>query len=480
MIKLLIKNNIKNNRNIKKEIDMNFENKDINNELKLLFNNNNYYYLPSIGITNFKSTMYNEFIKDRATVIFNILNSNNINYYVFAGSSIGLYRDGKNIPWVDDYDIIVLEDEYNKILKLEYIFNKNGFNFRHNKGQLQILSDNFLLDIFISINTDGILKNKSNKGLYNRKNVPFIWLGKPLIKRFENMDLPFFSNYKDDILKEYGDVINNVVIYLDHGKFKLIFNNIHYSYIYEKFNQIKMNAINNTKKIISSYISNHTPIYNYHLDRDDNILNIFRIIKLNNVKNLDIDDVKLIYHCINIKYYFDININFYIYEGINLDNYIHYFNYVDNVYYKSDKILELFNNIIFVKKPNFIKISLITFGTFDLLHIGHINLLNYIKSISEINKVGISSDKFNLIKNKTSIENENIRQNQVKKMGFDVFLEESFEKKLEYIKKYNSNILLMGDDWKGKFNNLGIFYKVIPRTPNISTSLLKKNLRVVN
>jgi glycerol-3-phosphate cytidylyltransferase len=217
--------------------------------------------------------------------------------------------------------------------------------------------------------------------------------------------------------------------------------------------------------------------YNYHLEKDDNIFEIFKILKKNNVKNLHIDDIKLVYHCINIKYYFDININFYIYEEINLDDYIQHFNYIDNVYYKNDKILELFNDIIYVNKPKFTKINLITFGTFDLLHIGHINILNKAKLLSININVGVSSDSFNLVKNKTAFDNEETRINNVKKLEFNVFLETSFDKKLEYIKNYNANILLMGDDWKSKFNNLGIFFKVVPRTPNISSTLLRDNLK---
>lgn len=56
----------------------------------------------------------------------------------------------------------------------------------------------------------------------------------------------------------------------------------------------------------------------------------------------------------------------------------------------------------------------------------------------------------------------------------EVFVEDSFEKKAHYIRKYKADLLVMGTDWKGKFDEYESLCKVryVPRTPNISTSVL--------
>lgn len=89
--------------------------------------------------------------------------------------------------------------------------------------------------------------------------------------------------------------------------------------------------------------------------------------------------------------------------------------------------------------------------------------------------VGVSSDKFNKIKkNKEPVYNENDRMEIVRSIKYvdEVFLEESFEEKRNYIKKYNSDIMTMGSDWSGKFDEFNDICKVIilERTKNISTT----------
>ena len=46
------------------------------------------------------------------------------------------------------------------------------------------------------------------------------------------------------------------------------------------------------------------------------------------------------------------------------------------------------------------------------------------------------------------------------------------ELKKEYIKHYNADILVMGDDWQGKFDSLKSICNVVhlPRTPSVSTT----------
>jgi glycerol-3-phosphate cytidylyltransferase len=126
--------------------------------------------------------------------------------------------------------------------------------------------------------------------------------------------------------------------------------------------------------------------------------------------------------------------------------------------------------------------TVITFGTFDLFHIGHLRLLQRAKSKSFGGQliVGVSSDALNFQKKqKYPIYSENDRLEIVKsiKCVDQVFLETSLELKPEYLLKYRADILIMGDDWKGKFEwckstkglqYLQIYY--LPRTESISTT----------
>lgn len=129
-------------------------------------------------------------------------------------------------------------------------------------------------------------------------------------------------------------------------------------------------------------------------------------------------------------------------------------------------------------------LNIITFGTFDLFHKGHHNILKRAKSLGNKLIVGVSSDWLNLTKKGVkTIDKQNKRLENIKNCKFvdEVFLEESLEDKPKYIKKYKANILVMGDDWKDKFDHLGIKTVYFPRTPNISSTLLKKlNYKNIN
>lgn len=127
-------------------------------------------------------------------------------------------------------------------------------------------------------------------------------------------------------------------------------------------------------------------------------------------------------------------------------------------------------------------VVVITFGTFDLLHIGHINMLKRCKEHGDKLIVGVSSDKLNYFKkNRNPIFTEEDRMAIIGnlKVVDEVFLEESLELKEEYIKKHNADIFIIGDDWKGKFDHLNTVCKVLylPRTENISTTLIIDNIK---
>lgn len=124
----------------------------------------------------------------------------------------------------------------------------------------------------------------------------------------------------------------------------------------------------------------------------------------------------------------------------------------------------------------------ITFGTFDLLHIGHIKIMQRAKEYGDELIVGVSSDELNFKKkNIYPIYNQDDRMEIIRniKCVDQVFLEESLEKKREYILKHKADILIMGSDWEGKFDEFNDICKVIylPRTKGISSTMVKSVIK---
>lgn len=126
--------------------------------------------------------------------------------------------------------------------------------------------------------------------------------------------------------------------------------------------------------------------------------------------------------------------------------------------------------------------KVITYGTFDLLHYGHINLLRRAKSLGDYLIVGLSTDEFNnKEKNKEcyfDFENRKLLLDAVRYVDL-VVPEENWEQKISDIQKYNIDVFVIGDDWKGKFDylkDLGVEVVYLSRTKEISTSKIKNDL----
>ena len=122
----------------------------------------------------------------------------------------------------------------------------------------------------------------------------------------------------------------------------------------------------------------------------------------------------------------------------------------------------------------------LTYGTFDMFHIGHLNLLNRLKSLGDKLIVAVSTDEFNSIKGKKTLipfEQRALIVQNIKCVDM-VISKKNWEQKIDDIKKYNVDIFAIGDDWQGKFDFLKDYCEVIylPRTQNISTTELKKEL----
>lgn len=126
----------------------------------------------------------------------------------------------------------------------------------------------------------------------------------------------------------------------------------------------------------------------------------------------------------------------------------------------------------------------ITYGTFDLLHYGHVNLLRRAKEQGDYLIVAISTDEFNWNqKQKKCYFSYEIRKQLVEAIRYVdlVIPEESWEQKMSDVKEYHIDTFVMGDDWTGKFDFLkdeGVDVVYLPRTPEVSTTQIKKDLGV--
>ena len=126
--------------------------------------------------------------------------------------------------------------------------------------------------------------------------------------------------------------------------------------------------------------------------------------------------------------------------------------------------------------------KIITFGTFDVLHIGHINILKRARLMGDYLIVGVSSDALNYSKKQRyPVYPETERLEIIKSLSYvdEVFIEESLDLKGEYIKTYKADILVMGDDWVGRFDEFKNLCEVsyLPRTEGISTTDLIKQIK---
>lgn len=119
--------------------------------------------------------------------------------------------------------------------------------------------------------------------------------------------------------------------------------------------------------------------------------------------------------------------------------------------------------------------TVITFGTFDVFHVGHLNILTRARALGDRLIVGVSSDALNIAKKgRAPIYSESDRLTIIASLKCvdGVFLEEALELKGEYIRQHQADILVMGDDWAGRFDKYGEMCEVryLPRTPSISTT----------
>lgn len=123
----------------------------------------------------------------------------------------------------------------------------------------------------------------------------------------------------------------------------------------------------------------------------------------------------------------------------------------------------------------------ITYGTYDLLHYGHINLLRRARELGDYLIVVLSTDEFNWnSKQKKCFFSYEKRKQLLEAIRYvDLVIPETcWEQKVNDVRLYQADIFVMGDDWEGKFDFLKDYCEVVylPRTPEISTTQIKKEL----
>lgn len=125
---------------------------------------------------------------------------------------------------------------------------------------------------------------------------------------------------------------------------------------------------------------------------------------------------------------------------------------------------------------------ILTYGTFDLLHYGHIRLLKRAKEMGDYLIVALSTDEFNEKKNKKAYHNYETRKKMLEAIRYVdlVIPENTWEQKIDDVKKYFVDVVVMGSDWKDNenFENLRPYCEVkyLNRTEGISTTKIKKEL----
>lgn len=125
--------------------------------------------------------------------------------------------------------------------------------------------------------------------------------------------------------------------------------------------------------------------------------------------------------------------------------------------------------------------KIITYGTYDLFHHGHINLIKRAKELGDYLIVGISTDEFNeKEKNKDTYFTYDERKLVVESLKYvdEVIPELTWNQKIEDVKKYDIDIFVIGDDWKGKFDFLKEYCEVVylDRTEGVSSTKMKHDL----
>ena len=511
--------------------------------------NKNGFYLPTVGITNLKLNEPTELIADQAAIFFRILDAFRIPYALFAGSSIGLLRNAKTLPFSDDYDIIILNQHVPLLADAISLLKKHGFkivqstnpdtkqksnggctiyssiihkydhrqennmnddsnddpNDAQNSDNKYFKKSHFQCDVFFSyFDNTGFLRNNGMWGLYHGKNIHKSEVLPFQRRMFDGISLPFFKNVAAEVHKCYGNINECIVeshnLTTTRAKYKS------WKTAHAEFEQVKKHAKDNTiKEIYKNGDNNNNNTNDDNNNHNDikkvipekkvikildntfskNSLDILREInekKITTVYSFSMDFI--IQHAACIKYYFPkVQIEYFSYSRDS--QLIMYLNYVDALHVYNTEIRAFYDDprVIYLKKPPIDIINVITLGVFDMWHAGHSNLLSRCCKYSENIFVGVASDERTIEKKQIHpVDTFETRATNAKRCKFvkKVFEETLTGLKNNYIQMYGANILIAGDDHLGEFDWISCCAIYLPRTPNISSTMLREQMIVKN
>lgn len=123
----------------------------------------------------------------------------------------------------------------------------------------------------------------------------------------------------------------------------------------------------------------------------------------------------------------------------------------------------------------------LTYGTFDIFHVGHVRLLRRARTLGDTLIVACSTDEFNATKGKSAVFTFEERKEILESCRFVdlVIPERRWDQKAEDIREYGVSVFTMGDDWEGQFDELAALAEVVylKRTSDISTTEVRKKVR---
>jgi len=336
------------------------------------------YYFYSVGVTNLKLTTYNEFIHDQSQILFKILNKyenvNKLKYAVFAGNSVGLVRNGKNLPWGDDYDVILFQNYISffsnvvipeierygfkiqekiinnivcgvKIFGPPIVFgdHDDGHDGTDNivSGVSKDVSINvFQCDIFYShFDKNKYLKNRGGWGLYHEKNIPYDVVF-PLKRRmFHGTSLPFFNNPRKEVELCYVDV-NKCSIFSHHLDSTIFYKR--WENAYKDFDCIKKTSISNTRNYIMGLGKDQAKIMRHvYIPSNDLALTHLNVTETDELRNIILnknDNSYIIKKLQILCYLYNNNIGKIIITPLNFPN-----NDFENLKKENSKIYNIYN-----------------------------------------------------------------------------------------------------------------------------------------
>lgn len=128
--------------------------------------------------------------------------------------------------------------------------------------------------------------------------------------------------------------------------------------------------------------------------------------------------------------------------------------------------------------------TVITYGTYDLLHYGHIRLLERAKALGDFLIVGVTADDFDKTRGKINVQQslmERVEAVRATGIADQIIIEEYEGQKIDDILRYNVDIFTVGSDWKGSFDYLNEYCKVVylDRTEGVSSSEIRAEKRKI-